>query len=86
MADADLYSYLTFKATRQPRVVQSGLPIETAIADGSKFYDHAKLLSDHGLLASGVCVLVVKDDEAERAEASGALCATEAIAYQCGGF
>lgn len=83
-----MYSVLTFKATRTPRMVISGLGKETAIARASDLYDHAKLLGDHDYLVSGVTVVVLDDAVAEAAILAGTLphLSKNLLVYQCGGY
>jgi hypothetical protein len=81
-----MHAFITFKATRKPRTVQSGLPQAEAIAAASHFYDQAKILSDHELLASGVSVMVVTDEEAQAFEESGRIPHGFKPLLQCGGW
>lgn len=83
-----MYSVLTFKATRVPRMVISGLGKESAIARACDLYDQAKLFSDHGYLVSGVTVVVLTDQSAEAAITAGMLphLSRNLLVYQCGGY
>jgi hypothetical protein len=83
-----MYSYLTFKATRTPRLVKAGLGLKDAIEQATMFYDHSKILNDHELLVNGVSILVMEDAVAEKAVADGHLIniPAEHIDYQCGGY
>lgn len=83
-----MYTVLTFKATRTPKLVVSGLDKPSAIVRASDLYDHAKILSDHAYLASGVTVVVMTDEEAQEAIESGTLphLSKNRLVYQCGGY
>lgn len=83
-----MFSYITFKATRVPQIVESELTLQAAISEAERLYEHCKILSNHELLASGVSVLVLSDADALKAAEDGTLMnlSLGAIKYQCGGF
>jgi small ligand-binding sensory domain FIST len=86
-----MHTVLTYKATRTPKYVVSGLDLASAVAKANQLYDASKTLSDHGLLASGVCVVVLPDADAELAISQGCLPhrvmgEDSVIAHQCGGY
>ena len=85
---AATYSYLTFKATRAPQLVSSSLPLQQAILLAAELYEASRLLSNHNLLATGVSIIVMKDDDALEAIKLGTLPLIPGrnIVYQCGGF
>lgn len=59
-----------------------------AIKTAGALYDHSKLLSDHGYLASGVTVVVMTDEAAAAAIEKGFLPSPSenALLYQCGSY
>jgi hypothetical protein len=81
-----MYSYLTFKATRTPKIIKSGRALNCAITEAASMYEQSKILSDHGLLASGVCVVVMTDEDAADAVSSEFLPEGKSLVYQCGGW
>lgn len=83
-----MHSVLTYKATRVPRLVIASLSLPEAIKRAGELYDHSKLLSDHGYLASGVTVVVLSDEVAAIAIEKGSLPprSENALLYQCGGY
>lgn len=83
-----MHSVLTYKATRAPRLVVASLSLPDAIKRANALYDHSKLLSDHGYLASGVTVVVLTDEAAALAIEEGRLPSPSenALLYQCGSY
>lgn len=86
-----MHTVLTYKATRTPQLVEAGLTPDAAIDAANALYDTTKMLSNHGLLASGVSVIVMTDADAETAIASGRLPfrvvgKDSVLVHQCGGF
>ena len=86
-----MYTVLTFKATRKPQPVATGLDRGTAIEAANALYDTTKMLSNHGLLASGVSVIVMADADASTAVAAGCLPfrivgKDSVLVHQCGVF
>lgn len=81
-----MYSVLTLKATRTPKIIEIGLSSSDAIAKASDFYDKAKIFSDHDLLVSGVSIVVMEDSDAAKAVEAGTLSLGVPLVYQCGGY
>jgi hypothetical protein len=82
------YSFLTYKATRAPKLVNSGLTLDEAVSGAVELYDRAKSTNDRELLANGECVVVMTDDDAQMAIKSGCLpqIREKKVLYQCGGY
>lgn len=83
-----MYSVLTHKATRGPKVVQQGLTLAAAIDTASQLYDFGRIFDAHRLLASGVCTLVMEDALATATVAAGTVPGPNetGIEFQCGGY
>ena len=86
-----MHTVLTYKATRKPQSVATGLDRGAAIEAANALYDTTKMLSDHGLLASGVSIVVMTDTDAQAAVAAGSLpCLVvgkdSVLIHQCGGY
>jgi hypothetical protein len=86
-----MHTVLTYKATHSPKIVQAGLPLQTAIASANALYDAGQTFANHGLLVSGVCVVVMTDEDAARAVEAGCLPPARPsnkslLIHQCGGY
>ncbi len=81
-----MHSFLTFKASRKPQLVESGLSKEDAIQAACRLYENSKILSNHNLLASGVSVIVMTDEDAQVCVEQGRLPHGFRPEYQCGGW
>jgi hypothetical protein len=81
-----MHSFITFKATRKPHIIGSGLPKDTAITAANELYDTCKMLSDQQLLVSGVTVMVMTDEEALACVEAGHLKHDVKPQHQCGGW
>lgn len=86
-----MHTVLTYKATRTPQAFATGLSKGAAIEAANALYETTKMLSDHGLLASGVSIVVMTDADALSAVAAGSLPfrvvgKDSVLVHQCGGY
>lgn len=83
-----MYSVITFKSTRAPKLVCANFSWEEAVKKANDLYDQSKVLSDHGYLATGVSIIVMTDTSAELCVKNGKLASLHgsALLHQCGGF
>jgi hypothetical protein len=83
-----MYSYILYKATKSPKVIQSGLSLDVAINLASHLYDQGKSIGfgDYYAQSNGVSVIVARDDVAREVEKSGHLTSGFKSDFQCGGY
>lgn len=81
-----MYTYITFKATRAPKIVESGLDLEEAMYRASALYDKGKICINNEPLVTGVTVMVVPDQVAIDLEKAGTLPPRFNADFQCGGY
>jgi pyruvate-formate lyase-activating enzyme len=82
------HTVLVHKATRGPKITHSALTLSEAMAQADQLYEASKLLANAGVLASGVSVLVARQDQAERLVAQGCLYPADhkSVLFQFGSF